>query len=227
MSDSPSDEVSPRYIECLADWDRAVSPQRQEVYARSELDRLRAAGETQLLYVALTRPFIEQRNVLTKILREQGYVPRLRLRPGAVPPELDPQSRPLPLAERGKVLVAKVGTRGAIQPGGDRISDDEAKRYSARRDAIVRSPEGLYRTVRVTHEPRTYSLDDAVAVLMQWGVGIREKRYRQHHRVRYEKGALPGELIAHPVPPRDQWLVEEASDEITTPRNPAPTKRAA
>lgn len=207
-----SDEVLPQYVECLSEWDRHVSPERQETYVRAELARLRAEG-VPLLYTALTRPFIEQRNLLKKVLREQGYMPRLRLRASAVPPSLDPQSRPLPQADRGKVLVAKVGTRGQAPPGGT-VSDIEAARYTARRDAIVRSPEGLYRTVRVTHEARAYTLDDADAVLMQWGVGVNEKRYRK-------RGAL------------DQWLVEEVPEPVepsnTPPRAPSAqgTRRAA
>ena len=84
-----------------------------------------------------------------------GWVPTLRLREGAAPPDRDPQGRKLSDDKRGKVLVVKLGNRPMEAP--DRITTERARR-------------DLYDVAEVTHEARAYRTAEAVTILRQWGV---------------------------------------------------------
>lgn len=86
-----------------------------------------------------------------------GWVPTLRLREGAAPPDRDPQGRKLSDDKRGKVLVVKLGNRPMEAP--DRITTERARR-------------DLYDVAEVTHDARAYRTAEAVAILRQWGVNV-------------------------------------------------------
>lgn len=148
---------------------------------------------------------------------------RLRLVDGVAPPVVDPQGRALNGADRGKVLVAKVGNLGGtLSPA---RPAKEAMAFSGEaRKAAESSGRNLYRTVRVTRAGVSLSLDDALTVLRQWGYGVTQQQYQ--HRPpkvadarRYEReielshamALKSGKRTEEPSRPQGQcnWLVEE------------------
>lgn len=202
--------IEPLRIDWLREWDRHLGADRQQTYVEAELERLRDAGAP-LLYAALSTGLADQRDVAVRVLGEMHYRPALRLVEGARPPTLDPQGRPLPAEKAGRVLVAKTGVRG--QMARDAIAaangSGETSRYAGpRRGALARTAQGLYVTVEIGREPVTVSLEDAIVILVQWGHGVPDKRYRR-------KGAV------------DQWLVVEDCPMTRPLTTPAPKTKAA
>jgi hypothetical protein len=213
-----------RHIQWLSDWDRRIDPLRQRSYVRDEVLRLKAEGQP-VLYAALTTPLIEQRNLAFSVLREVHPIVSVRLHAEASPPTYDPNGKPLPKQDAGRVLVAKVGVVGQAPPGG-RISEDEAALYAGPARAVLARSGGLYRVVRVTREPTSLPLDEAIALMQLWGHGVQDEEYRRRHR----------SAVLNPVTSKyedkriHQWLVEEvcpatlADDPAPAP---APQKRSA
>lgn len=153
-----------------------------------ELRRIDTAGAP-LITAVLTIPDDRVQQTALERLRENDdgegsaiYAPRdwkLRIVEGGVPPEADAQGRPLPEGQRGKVLMAKVGTLGNHL--GPEADSREVMRWGAvNRQNIDHTGRDLYRYVRVTHQWTPVStFDDAVAVLRQWGIGVARKQYRR------------------------------------------------
>lgn len=106
-----------------------------------------------------------------------GFAVQLKLREGAVPPQRDPQGRPLPADKAGKVLVVKIGQRSI---GAEARSIDA----NARRD--------IYETAEVTAAPRAYRLREAVTILRQWGVGVADEIDRHMVEEVLDSGAKGG-----------------------------------
>jgi hypothetical protein len=199
----------PLIVDWLREWDRTVDPRRLRAYVRAELERLRGEG-LPLLYAAATPMLPSQRDLaLSVLLKDMGVSQvSLALVAGAKPPPLDPQGRPLPDADRGRVLRAKVGTYGQAVNGA-KPDEYEAARYAApARAALARTPAGLYRTADIGRDPTPLNAEDALAILTQWGHGVASERFRR--RKRGSPGPdgkpLPGE-------PQDLWLVMEVSPE--------------
>jgi len=183
-----SDEaISIPTADWLKEWDRTVDPTRLRAYVDSELRRLRAEGAP-LVHLSVMLPLSQQQDLALSVLRQMGYRPLLRLREGASPPLVDYDGKPLPKAQQGTVLRAKVGVHG----------DDPSLKHDPIRAREFAGPNlrhlqrttGLYRHVDVTAEPQPYTVEEASVILRQWGVGVRAKRMRGNGK-------------------RDCWLVEE------------------
>lgn len=194
MSDT---ELSPLSFDWLREWDRHMDSKRQRSYVSAELDRLQAEGQP-LLMAAITAPLPDQQDIALSELRSRGYRPKLRLREGASPPSVDSQGRPLSKDEVGKVFRTKTGVRGS-SPEAKADPVLQERYVGPARNALARTREGLYQQVDITHEPQTFSVDEASAILRNWGVGVRSKRFRGH---------------------RDTYLVEEVVSEAAKPKRP-------
>ncbi len=201
----------PQFGDWLPEWDRFMAGNSQAGYVANQLRALRDSGEHRLLTAALMLPFPEQIDLATRALRESGYRPWLRLRDGATPHPRDPQGRPLPREKAGKVLVAKVGVRGQMDPSELSARNDETRMYSGpARSALARTAQGLYVTTEITSTPTQHTLADATVILRQWGVGFGTRAVTRG-----------GQEI---------WLVEEVPDPALAPPAPThtePRKRAA
>lgn len=183
---SDEEEIQIPQTEWLTEWDRTVDPRRLRSYVASEVKRLIAEGQP-VLHLAIMAPLSQQQDLALSVLRETGYRPLLRLRKDAVPLSVDGEGRQLPKELRGKVLRAKVAFKGD-DPG---LKSDPvaASKYSGPMRQQLAKTEGLYRYRDVSHEPDSYSLDEANIILRQWGVGVRLNRFQGKKR--------------------DTWIVEE------------------
>ncbi len=213
-------------VEWLADWNRHVQPARQRGYIKEELERLAASGSA-LLYTCLTAPLEVQRDLAVSALREIQPNIWLRLKPGAVPPSLDPQGRDLPDADRGK-LVAKVGQVGQMRPDeikGRTESGETAAYTSEGRQSIARSKKGLYETRRIDTSPRAFPLDEAITIMRAWGVGMREPQFRRVRQLspKIVDGVNVNEGLWEQ---QDMWLVEEIPQRDNQPIMPREQKPA-
>lgn len=142
---------------------------------------------------------------------------RLRLRRDAQPPHTDPQGRPLDDERRGNVLVAKVGNHGS------HVNLSTQKQVSAAgrtefcgevRAQLAASGGDLYKTVDIGRDWTDVTIQTAVLVLRQWGIGVQRQRYRTR----------PGWRPGMPQEPgQDRWLVEEYCA-ATTQRADKPAK---
>lgn len=143
----------------------------------------------------------------------------LRLVKDAVPPHSDPQGRLLPDEKRGKVLVAKTGNLGGELPP-DRTVEQHGEWEGQKRDTASRTGREIYRTVEITREGETLTIDEALTVLRQWGVGIQQRQYRRPAgwRPRAENSDERGQC---------QWLVEEVPPERPQPTATKPKRDAA
>lgn len=192
MSDEEDIQI-PR-TDWLLDWDRSVDPRRLRSYVTAEVQRLIAEGQP-VLHLAIMAPLSQQQDLAISVLREQQYRPRLRLRKGAVPPSVDAEGRRLPKEMQGKVLRAKVGYKG--DDSSLRTDPIAAARFSGpMRNSLART-EGLNNYRDVTNEPDVYSLEEAIIILRQHGVGVRGKRIQGKKR--------------------DTWLVEEVPKQAAQP----------
>jgi hypothetical protein len=191
---SEEEEIQIPRTDWLLDWDRSVDPRRLRSYVTSEVQRLISEGQP-VLHLAIMAPLSQQQDLTISVLREMGYRPRLRLRKGAVPPSVDAEGRRLPKEMQGKVLRAKVGYKG--DDSSLRTDPIAASRFSGpMRNALART-EGLNNYRDVTNEPDVYSLEEAIIILRQHGVGVRGKRIQGKKR--------------------DTWLVEEVPKQAAQP----------
>lgn len=188
-----ADDIRVPSFDWLQQWDmHNVGVDAKREYAREELERLHSRNAP-LLFAALSTGLPEQCDVLVSLIHEIGYTPMLRLYPKASPPPFDSQGRSLPESKRGKVLVTKVGVVGQMAQSEIKLRNAETTRYTGpARATLAYSSRGLYRTVEISETPRAFSLDDALVILRQWGVGLSSKRF-------HKKGRL------------DKWLVIEDS----------------
>lgn len=186
------DDIRIPVVEWLQSWDmHNVGVDAKRSYAEQELLRIKAQGMP-LLFAALSTGLPDQCDTLVSLLREMSYTPMLRLRPGASPPPFDAQGRTLPPAKRGKVLVTKSGVIGQMDASELKTRNAETARFAGSARDTLALQRGLYRVIEITEEPKAVSLDDAIVVLRQWGVGLVNKRM-------HKKGT------------RDKWLVIENS----------------
>ena len=149
--------------------DYAMQPTRHErrAYVAEQLRALareRGISLTAILAGAVDGAASEALDMLSRGVDDAGreivppgWAPVLRLREGAVPPDRDPQGRKVPDAQRGKVLVVKMGNRPL--DGAERVTTERARR-------------DLYDVVEVTHAARPYRTREAVTILRQWGVDV-------------------------------------------------------
>jgi hypothetical protein len=184
-------------IPWLEDWRRnGVDPLSQRNYVKAELERIIAAGAP-VMSMVLTAPLSEQTQLALSIL-SNGEVPCrfwFRLVPKASPPIQDPQGRVLPEEKQGRVLVAKVGTKGGQIQQSHKQPDAVTSEFSAsslqRAAAMNRD---IYQYVELTHDKVTeVPFAKASVLLNQYGYQIRQPRY--HGR------GTPRQI--------DFWLVEE------------------
>jgi len=203
--------------EFAADWSRyeGQADAVRRAYVSEELRRLDGEGaplltvvlahvlDDRIQQIALERLRVNDDGEGAPICEPREW--RLRLVEGASPPAADAQGRPLPPAERGKALKAKVGTLGdQLGPESDAR---EVMRWSAReRDNRSRMGRDLYRYVTVTRQGVTVTFDDAVAVLRQWGVGVARRQFRR------TADGSDGQL---------QWLVEEVTPRMRAAERPS------
>lgn len=153
-----------------------VSRKARVDYVKQELQRAEAAGISPL-FVAVTLPLALQQQDAFDALKAMGHsTVNLRLVDGCYPPVNDSQGRPLSEELQGKALVTKVANL---------VMDAGERQVASRRGADI------YEQVTITSEPVAIGLDEAIAVLRQWGYGVRAKRAQR-----------PNE-----GPRRDEWLV--------------------
>lgn len=188
-----TNEPTPVAVDWLGEWDRHIEQGQRSAYMQSELARIEALG-VPLLYAVLSLGLQDQQDLGVSELRQNGYMPTLRLREGYVAAPKDPDGRDMPAAQRGKVLRCKVGVRGQMDRSELQARTHETARYTGpARQSMQRTTGGLYRTLDVTHAPRPVPLDDAIVILRQWGVGLTPKRFYK----------------ARTATPFDRWAVEE------------------
>lgn len=205
--------LDPTDILPFADLYPTLRREQRAPYLAAEIRRIEAAG-LPLLRAILACPDVDAQSAAMLMLHattdhegEDLFAPgrtwRLRLADGVTPPSRDPQGRPIAPEKRGKMLAAKVGTRGAVPEG---LSGPELARHHDLHSGprrFVRSAAGqdLYHLVEITSTPKAVSLKHAIAILRQWGVGVVQPQYRR-------ETTKDGD-------PRDgqcQWLVEEVCD---------------
>lgn len=196
------------------DWHRRPMTEDEQLrYVADELRRLDTAGAPVLTAALASLEGVVQQLALGMLAGETMHpegglvVPprlwRLRLVRDTEPPHTDPQGRPLDERRRGKVLVCKLGNHGA------HINLSTMKQVSGQgrtewcgevRNQIAASGGDLYRTVDIGREWVDVTMQVAVLVLRQWGVGVQRQRYRTR----------PGWRPGMPQEPgQDRWLVEE------------------
>jgi hypothetical protein len=202
----------------LQDWARTgVELLAQRDYVARELARIAEAGAAVLTQV-LTLPLEMQQHLALSVLHEEGlggHRPawRVKLVAGARPPARDPQGRPLPEEDVGKVLVAKLGTRGGGLRQTDKLPDAVTGRFGGRGvQAASHAGEDIYRYVRIGAEPVELQLDEAILVLRQFGHGVQTQRYLNRKD--------PARMI-------DQWLLEELSQPFAKKPEATPAKGRA
>lgn len=196
------------------DWHRRpMSDEEQLTYAGDELRRLDEAGAPVLTAALAALDGGVQQIALGMISGDilhpgggQVIAPRvwrLRLRPGAEPPHTDPQGRLVDEGRRGKVLVAKLGNFGS------HINLSTMKQVSAAgrtewcgevRTQIAASGGDLYKTIDIGRDWVDVTMQAAVLVLRQWGIGVQRQRYLTRKGWRQGMPQEPGQ---------DRWLVEE------------------
>lgn len=182
---------------------------KRAAYVADELRRIDKAG-LPVLRTVLSCPDDDAQALATQLLHnnadedgEEILPPRawrLRLLSGSVPPPTDPQGRRLTEDRRGKVLVVKVGNKGG------RLREDAPASitdgYSGpRRSVTVRAGRDLYELAEVTHQPRTYTLRNAILILRQWGFAVAPDRAR-----------VEPDKDGNPITVQVNWIVEEVLD---------------
>ncbi len=188
----------------FARWGTTARESRED-YADSEIERMKAAG-ARLLTEAITAPTGEQQDAALRAMRRAGITSvMLRLVSGAVPPKTDPQGRLLPEDKQGKVLRAKVGT---IAPDPRVDSRERQAAFSGPgREARAMRGQSIYTTRDITHEPAPVEIGEAMAILRQWGKGVRTSRW-------LNSADKTG----------DKWLVEEVP-QVASAAEPEPQRQ--
>jgi hypothetical protein len=205
----------PMSIDWCGLWDRYADEEVRRQYVENELQRILDAGLPPL-YAVMTLPLASQRNVALAVLRALRPAISLRLAPTALPPPCDPYGRPLPPSKAG-VAVLLYKTRGPA-PGASEAAGQAwtgSARVAANRP---NSRQPLYDVVEIgTTVPVALPVDDRLVALMnQWGYGVRPSRWR-------------GKAVASR---RDTWLLIEApeGDQLLPPKKepaPAPPRTRA
>lgn len=208
--------VDVHQVEWLSDWDRQIEPAKQRQYILNEMYRLQELG-VPLLTKALLAPFIEQTDLAVSCLHEMGYTPYLRLKEGQRPPERDPDARLLPPADKGKVLLAKVGVVGQTDDGRQPASEDDPFNSGTGRVARARLNRPNTKTARVTREPMPYPLKDAKVILQQWGF----------HVVPPVRARDIDEATGKSKLPFDKALVEEVRMDVAQPTTTDASKHSS
>ena len=229
MPNPPASHVLPIFA---PDWSRVAksSDKEKRTYVTGELRRLFEGGGAVLL--AIMQPGVDDMprmlalDLLNTNPNEGGrrlYDParawRLRLKVGAEPPRLDPQSRRLPPEKLGKVLVAKTGNLGG-ERGRDQETEESAEWAGPQRAMKAISGRDIYETVEVTFRAEAFTLRDAVLILRRWGIGVQPRQYARSSEWR------PGD--ADEGRGQDRWLVEEVppGEGATADEEAAPSKKA-
>jgi hypothetical protein len=199
-------------IDWLSDWKRhGVDPLAQRDYVRSELQRVAALGAP-VLSMVLLAPFPVQTEMAMSLLMEgalSNYRFYFRLVEGKTPPDRDPQGRDVGKDKRGKVLVAKVGTKGGqIGPGAPEAISGQFSGPAVRRAESL--GQDIYQYVEIGREPVEIPISKASIVLRQYGYQIRQPQYVGRSK-RIGDDGNPNERDAHGklVREMDFWLVEE------------------
>lgn len=209
-------------IPWLEDWSRTIDPFAQKQYVRSELERIAKAGAP-VLSMVLTAPFEIQTQLAMSALHEnalRGHRYWLRLVPKANPPINDPQGRTLPEEERGKVLVAKVGTKGGQLRQTHKLPGYVTAEFDGPNVQNASDAErDIYEYVRIGHDPIELTLSEAVLVMRRYGWQIAHPRYKGKAKRRNEKGEIVPNLDVYgaPVPVIDFWMVEEIPPSAIAP----------
>lgn len=201
--------------EFCAEWFRVEGRPDAErrAYVASEIKRLVADGAPLLTAIIACSDGRTQQIALTLVKRNSdgegsalfehrdGW--KLRLVENGAPPAVDPQGRKLAAGDAGKVLSVKLGTLGGDL--GPEADAREVQQWGAEaRTARAQRGRDLYRLGRVTHAGEVFSLDDAITILRQWGVGIATREVRRD-----------GQLA---------WLVEEVPTRRATEDAPSTSK---
>lgn len=208
MSDRVSDQ-DPIELPPFCEDFQTLPKAKRTAYVADELRRIDRQG-LPVLRTVLSCPDDDAQALATQLLHDNADEDgeeilaarawRLRLMAGAVPPPTDPQGRRLTEDRRGKVLVVKVGNKGG------RLRDDAPASitdgYSGpRRSVTVRAGRDLYELAEVTHQPRTYTLRNAILILRQWGFAVAPERSR-----------VEPDKDGNPVTVQVNWIVEEVLD---------------
>ena len=177
----------PAFCEQWPSQSQLTIPQ-QEQYVLSELARIDRAGLPVLLTV-LQQSDLDLQQTALKLLRSGGGdyddgrpLPRRRhswklvLVQGAEPPHKDPQGRVLPDHLRGKVLSAKTGNLGGDTHGPTDVTV-AGQHAGPVREQKARTGRPLYQLRQVGRTPEEFTLDEAMAILRQWGVGVSARQY--------------------------------------------------
>lgn len=201
------------------DWAKyAADDDARETYVAAELRRLFAEGGAVLLAVlqmhvdeacqmTALRQLAENADADGEPICEPGWTWKLRLKEGAVPPISNAQGIKLPKEKQGKVLAARVGNLGGSR--GREDSSRASLEWTGQRRAMkASSGQDLYSHREVTAKATAFSLNEAVLILRQWGVGVQPKQYLRN------RAWKPGESNEDIAQGQDQWLVLEG---------PAPT----
>lgn len=233
-------------IPWLQDWKREVDSTAQREYVRRELVRVAAAGAPVLsMVLALGEHMQKQKDIAMSLLHARALGSHrflFRLAPGTKPPMRDAEGNDLPDDERGRVLYAKLGTKGG-QVQGVQLADNVVSEFtgSAMQSRASMPSHDLaskqnYLYAKVGREPTDLSLDDAVKVLVRYGYGLVPNRYHGRSKRRDEKGnPIERDALGQPVQEIDFWLVEEIPPSMVnndgTVKSPQPAqqnpKRAA
>jgi hypothetical protein len=205
------EEIAIPYVDWLRDWDRVkLQADAQTSYVQDEIKRIAEEGEP-VIFAVLNLPLLSQQEVALRVLNQDSPVNdfvNIRLRPGAVPPKLDPQGRQIPASKAGH-LCAKVGNLGGrIAPN---VGGANVERYSGRgTQSLSHANRDTMRYVWLAPgESKTVSVYDAILILRKWGVGCVEQRYThrkrpdaQDHWLVYEECKRWGEVFDPPKPPK-------------------------
>lgn len=196
--------------EFCAEWFRVEgrSDAERRAYVASEIKRLVADGAPLLTAIIACSDGRTQQIALTLVKRNDdgegsslfeyrdGW--RLRLVEGGTPPAVDPQGRKLDAKDTGK-LVVKLGTLG-----GDLGPEADAREVqqwgSEARTSRAQRGRDLYRLGRVSRAGEAFTLDDAVTILKQWGVGIAPREVRRDGQLAWLVEEVPAARAAEDTP---------------------------
>lgn len=196
---------SPPTVEWLTDWRRtSVDPIAQRQYISEEIARIAALGAPVLTQV-MSAPLEVQTVLALSILNSDTPIPEhrflLRVVPGSKLPDRDPQGRELSAADKGKVLVCKIGTKGGQLNQSSLMPEAIVGAYSG--PAVQRAStlgQDIYQYVRLTTKPLDVPVGRAAVIMRAYGNLIAMPRYRN----RGKRDANGNEIA-----PLDFWLVEE------------------
>jgi hypothetical protein len=204
-------------IEWLTDWKREATgtPHAQREYVKRELKRIAEAGAP-VLSMILSAPFEIQTHLALSLLHQRALGSHrfyFRLVPGAKPPPRDPQGRELDDSERGKVLVAKVGTKGGQLHGSHNLPGVVTDEFTGPAvQNTAHNGEDIYEYVRIGREPVAIdNINDAVVMMRRYGFRLAQPRYKGKAKKRNDKGEIvvDRDVYGEAVPEIDFWMVEE------------------